>query len=426
MTLKKTFVTALACALLLCCAAAFAEAPGGSQPVQVFYTDDGTLYIETPAADWDKLNDSGYWFAMTNGADLITISRLNPEEEPAEAIKADERYGAVCNVLISRGSEMYDIRGRAVNRDGLTPILQAIASIHFIDVTPRTSSNGSTTGTKARDGKPFTVYGEDGSTVSIYLAADGKYLDASGETYDKLKEGLYCHNRTNMLYSTNADYWGEHRGTDMQDSEAFTVYAEDGSTAVIYFTVGGYYADNAGNTYSRTSEGLYSNDRTKVLYSADSAYWRTKQSKEETSQEETTPKEPTQEQQTQEQPAQEQPAQEQPAQEQPAQEQPAQEQPAQEQPAQEQPAQEQPTQEQPAQEQPAQEQPAQEQPAQEQPAQEQPAQEQPAQEQPAQEQPAQEKPAQEQPAQEQSTQEKPAQENPPQQEHSEPASESNE
>jgi len=90
MTLKKLVCMLLSCAMLLSGAAAFAESPAGSNPVQVFYTEDGALSIQAPASDWYQLIDAGYWFAITNGTDLITINHLNPKDTLQAGVIADE------------------------------------------------------------------------------------------------------------------------------------------------------------------------------------------------------------------------------------------------------------------------------------------------------------------------------------------------
>lgn len=141
-------------------------------------------------------------------------------------------------------------------------------------------------GPETKVGDAFTVYGEDATKASIYPVAGGYYMDASGNSYDYTSDGLYCNTDTKMLYSADPNYWGKGQDEDADDDEddrgpetkvgdAFTVYGEDGTRASIYPVAGGYYMDASNNSYDRTSDGLYCNTETKMLYSSDSTYWNT-------------------------------------------------------------------------------------------------------------------------------------------------------
>ena len=255
MTLKKLVCMLLSCAMLLSGAAAFAESPAGSNPVQVFYTEDGALSIQAPASDWYQLIDAGYWFAITNGTDLITINHLNPKDTLQAGVIADEKFGAVFHSFLSTHSDVFDVRGFAVNEYDLSAILKVIATIRFLKL-------------------GLVVYGEDATTAWIMpLEGVDNYTDSFGNTYTRLPDGLYRWDDTGMLYSAYPDYWGLNLGPETPDGKPFWVYGEDGTNVSIYLTVGGYYMDAKGNSYNRTKDGLFSNDSSGMLYSANPAYW---------------------------------------------------------------------------------------------------------------------------------------------------------
>ena len=124
-----------------------------------------------------------------------------------------------------------------------------------------------------RAGSDFTVYGEDATQATIYPAVGGHFLDAKGNTYKLTQDGVYVRNSDKMLFSSDSNYWKDSKGPETKVGDAFTVYGEDATTASIYPVAGGYHMDANGNAYDLTSDGLYCNTDTKMLYSADPNYW---------------------------------------------------------------------------------------------------------------------------------------------------------
>ena len=321
MKLKKIVCLLLACSMILVGAAAFAEAPAAQHTVPVFYTSDEALLIQAPAQNWYELTDAGYWFAITNGTDLITINHLKPGDTLQAAVTADDKYSAVCHTFLSTRNDVFDVRGFAVNQDDISAIQRAIGTIRFLSLGFTVYGEDATTawimqtdgantytdtlgntysrlpdglyqrndtgmlystypgywglniGPETPDGKPFTVYGEDATKVSIYRTVGGYYMDANGNTYDRTRDGLFRRNSDSMLYSADPGYWNNSEGPDTPDGGFFTVYGEDGTSAEIYPTVGGYYLDSKGNIFDKTADGLYRNHDSKLLYSASPDYW---------------------------------------------------------------------------------------------------------------------------------------------------------
>ena len=86
--MKKFILILTVLSMLFACAAAPAEST--VQPT-VYETADGVLSIQLPGPDWVVLSDPNYWFAMTDGDDVITISHLsNGEALPAITVADDE------------------------------------------------------------------------------------------------------------------------------------------------------------------------------------------------------------------------------------------------------------------------------------------------------------------------------------------------
>ena len=112
----------------------------------------------------------------------------------------------------------------------------------------------------------FTVYAEDGSTVSIHWVEGAMYEDARGRTYSHTEgEEYYC-------ITTDITYYSDPSAWDRQ-VVSFMVYAEDGSSAEIHSTEGAMYEDARGRTYTNTHGDMYYCITTDVTYSSDPDVW---------------------------------------------------------------------------------------------------------------------------------------------------------
>ena len=101
-------LTAL-CMILACTAAPAGGIAAGAVPPTVYQTADGVLSIQAPGADWVALSDPNYWFAITDGDDLITVSHLSNGEALPPVTVADSEYAAVCHAYVSTENEVFVI-----------------------------------------------------------------------------------------------------------------------------------------------------------------------------------------------------------------------------------------------------------------------------------------------------------------------------
>ena len=161
----------------------------------------------------------------------------------------------------------------SLQEEYLQKAIDFLSDMDFVPVTAKTTEKTRDRGPETKDGPAFKVYGEDGSVAEIYPVVGGYYMD-SRDSYDKTSDGLYVNVNTLMLYSKDPDFWKGYKGPETQVGDAFKVYGEDATTAEIFPVAGGYYKDAANNSYDLTSDGLYCDHETGMLYSPDPDYWK--------------------------------------------------------------------------------------------------------------------------------------------------------
>ena len=125
--MKKTISLFLALCMMLACLTACAEGTA-----QVFQTADGVLSIQAPNEDWGELPDPNYWFAMTDGDDIITISHLSNGEALPAAMVANDEFAAVCHAYVSTQNEVFVIKGCAASLESLKDIMLALSSVQIL------------------------------------------------------------------------------------------------------------------------------------------------------------------------------------------------------------------------------------------------------------------------------------------------------
>ena len=111
-------------------------------------------------------------------------------------------------------------------------------------------------------GSVKTVYGEDGSVMTLYEALDGFWYDKSGTAYTRLTDyefQVYEGNKRVFTYDitevTN-DYNPEDYSQDYNDVSdgVVTAYGEDGSAVTLYEASDGYWYDREGTAYIKHSD----------------------------------------------------------------------------------------------------------------------------------------------------------------------------
>ncbi len=276
---------------------AFAE----EAPPAVYQTADGVLSVMAPAEDWKVLEDPNYWFAMSDGDDLITISHLsNGEALPAVEV-ANDHFAGVCQAYVSTQNEVFVVKGASVKAEDLTDIMKAIGTVRVLkydtktaiakDAQPQASAFGIRqigelyyvtaehlnvrTGCSTNDpvigdltkGTEVTVKGavtKDGADYGWYqIRYNGDSAYVSADFLSKTKPS-----------ETPAPTEAPEQKTDSADylTDSIPVYAEDGSIVYI-FPVGDMFEDYTGLKYSNVRGDLYVDIVNDVQYSADPSYW---------------------------------------------------------------------------------------------------------------------------------------------------------
>ena len=138
--MKKVMILFLTLCMVLTASSCFlAEETEAVARPRIIATSDGVLSIEAPSAEWEVMVDPNHWFAMTDGANTITIEHLsNGESLPATAI-ADETYAAVYQAIVSTRNEVFVIKGKAVQSEDLESVMKAIGTIKILQFDTKTA-----------------------------------------------------------------------------------------------------------------------------------------------------------------------------------------------------------------------------------------------------------------------------------------------
>ena len=281
--MKKFILILTVLSMLFACAAAPAEST--VQPT-VYETADGVLSIQLPGPDWVVLSDPNYWFAMTDGDDVITISHLsNGEALPAITV-ADDEYSAVCSAYVSTKNEVFIIRGCAVSTDSLKDIMLALSSVKILKFNTKLAIN--TVGTDAYTDRLVV------EPCSQVLYSVSNHLNVRTDcTTDSRKLGYLTYGQpviVNGIVRLNGRDYGWYRISyngrmgyvsakflsavaPQQQTQAFSVYAENGATATIHNVGNGYYEDTNGRSYRYVRGSLYYRKDNDTTYSQDPTYW---------------------------------------------------------------------------------------------------------------------------------------------------------
>ena len=283
--MKKIILILAALCLILACSAAQAEGVSAAQPT-VYQTTDGVLSIQPPGADWIVLSDPNYWFVMTDGDDVITITHLsNGEALPAIAVAGSE-YAAVCHAYVSTENEVFVIIGCAVSPDSLKDIMMALSTVKILKYNTKLALKAAAPGAAA-----------DQLVVDPYKAvlySVSKHLNVRADcSTDARKLGFLTYGQpvvVNGIVRLNGRDFGWYRinyngrtgyvsaqflseVAPVQQSAFFMVYAENGAAVSIRDTGKGYYQDGNGHSYRYLHGSLYYRSDNDTTYSQDPTYW---------------------------------------------------------------------------------------------------------------------------------------------------------
>ena len=286
--MKKIIPILTALCMVFACAAAPAEGvtAAAAQPI-VYQTADGVLSIQLPGTGWAVLADPNYWFAMTDGDDVITISHLSNGEALPPVAVADSEYAAVCHAYVSTENEVFVIKGCAVSQDSLKDIMLALSTVKILKYNTKRAINTAGAGTAA---DRLVV---DPHNAVLYSISD--HLNVRTDcTTDARKLGFLTYGQpvvTNGIVRLNGRDYGWYRisyngrmgyvsakflstvAPRQQQSKSFRVYAENGAAVSIRDVGSGYYEDDHGHSYRYLHGSLYYRSDNDTTYSQDPTYW---------------------------------------------------------------------------------------------------------------------------------------------------------
>ena len=135
--------------------------------------------------------------------------------------------------------------------------------------------NENESGSGSSQGGVITVYDEFGDAFTLYEGTDGYWRDRSGTAYDRLSGTEFqVHEGTKRLSVNYPSQDYDDQGYEESGDTAFTVYARDGSTALIHPTGGAMYEDGYGRTYVKDDQdGYYYCIATDITYAFDPTMW---------------------------------------------------------------------------------------------------------------------------------------------------------
>ena len=281
--MKKIVAVLLVLCMTLTFLAAVAEetAPAAT----VFETADGVLSIKAPNEEWTVFSDPNYWFAMTDGDDVITISHLSNGEALPAAMVANEEYAAICQAYVSTENEVFVIKGCSATKEGLKDIMIALSTVQILKFD-----------TKQAIQKVIVPTNEivvDPANEVLYSTSKQLNVRSTWST-DSARLGALTKGQaaqvTGIVRQNGRDY-GWYRiafngGTGYVSAKyltatkpkntkktSFKVYSEGGDVKKITLRDDGVYADSEGRTYDAQGKGMYYCPMNGILYAKNRSVW---------------------------------------------------------------------------------------------------------------------------------------------------------
>ena len=102
-------------------------------------TNDGVLSIETPSDAWHQMADPNYWFAISDGTNVITVDHISNGESLPVIQVADSAYQAVCQAFVSTQNEVFIVKGLAANKETLQSLMETIQTLKVLKYDTKTA-----------------------------------------------------------------------------------------------------------------------------------------------------------------------------------------------------------------------------------------------------------------------------------------------
>lgn len=95
-----------------------------------FKTADGNITIQLPDEGWSEVIDPEAEFVFTNGMDVISAMKYDPEEK-VEVARNDEYYNAVLQLTYAYSDQLIVLTAQVADAPHLSEIFDSITSIKF-------------------------------------------------------------------------------------------------------------------------------------------------------------------------------------------------------------------------------------------------------------------------------------------------------
>ena len=298
MRLKTMLCAVLMSVTLLLCGTAFADENPAQQNLY-FQTSDGVLSIHAPNPQWHVMTDPNYWFVLSDGGNIITITHLSNGEALPAPVVADGEFAGVCQTYVSTKNEVFVITGSAVKEEDLQVIMKAIGTIQVLKPNTKTAINKqpeiqasqiavrpiNETYYSTSDHLNVRTGCSTDDTKIGYLKNGEAVLVLGAVTKDGKDVGWYQIRFNDTVAYASAEYLTKKKPSSTPSEEAvakasaeaaaepFTVYDRNWNPVQIYMVDSFKYKDFNGNEYSQVRGSMYLRLDNDVLYSVDPNYW---------------------------------------------------------------------------------------------------------------------------------------------------------
>ena len=270
--------------VVLCDSLSAHQEPSFSSPsVQTLHYGDRIIVMDTQdgwakAALSDDVDGEPVWVSE----DFVAVDPAYYRTEGDTAVYAWNDTGAKKVAFLDAGTTLPILRDDgdwiAVSLRGAAGWINNPVRSNSSAPAPSASSGSDSGGSGSSQGGIITVFDENGEAYTLYEGTDGYWRDRSGTAYDRLSdtdfqvhEGMKRLSVSPPSQSDAPDGSGE---SGESGDTAFTVYARDGSTALIHPTGGAMYEDAAGRSYVKDDQdGYYYCIGNDTNYAVDPTMW---------------------------------------------------------------------------------------------------------------------------------------------------------
>ena len=268
-----------------------------------YTTADGVLSMETPSESWQQLSDQNYWFAVSDGANTITVDHLSNGESLPSVQVADASYPAVYHAYVSTQNEVFVVKGLAKSSASLQTLMEAISTIKVLKYDTKTAIARQTAPAPASEfairemNGTYYVNTDELNVRSSYstdsaLVGELGYGDEvtvtgmvtkGGEDYGWFRiqfEGSTAYVSSAFLSSSKQSGTNPTSAPAKEEDDPFSkydstsIYSENGTSKTIYYVPSsGLWMDRDGIIFSPMAEAMFYEAGSNTYWSEDVGYW---------------------------------------------------------------------------------------------------------------------------------------------------------